>query len=104
MIAELSAKIGESRSCAVAIFDDRGFTCIDVPLTCRQRWVYWSSTASDDATAARRCVTKSPRWARYLSRDDVPEDIVASERRIARRRQGPNEAGASTAQDCRGAG
>ncbi len=41
------------------------------------------STAVSRGRRARRCVANAALRARYLSRDDVPEDIVASERRIA---------------------
>ncbi len=44
---------------------------------------YWSSTAATTRPPRTPLRCNAVPRARYLSRDDVPEDIVASERRIA---------------------
>lgn len=65
-IAELSAKIGEKlelRRVAISTGPWKP-TCIDVPLTCRQRWVYWSSTAATTRPPRTPLRCKSPRCGR----------------------------------------
>ena len=44
---------------------------------------WWSTPAIDTAAAHAAALQIAALKARYLSRDDVPDDVVASERRIA---------------------
>lgn len=85
-IAELSAKIGEKLELRrVAIFDGTVEAYLhrrsaDLPPAVGVLVEY----RGDDAAAAHAVALQiAALRARYLSRDDVPEDIVASERRIA---------------------
>ena len=59
-------------------------TCTSVPPTCRRPWVCWSSSPVTSRDAAHAVALQiAALKARYLTRDDVPADVVASERRIA---------------------
>ena len=59
-------------------------TCTSGPRTCRPRWVCWSSTRVRGTEAAHAVALQiAALKAKYLTRDDVPEDVVANERRIA---------------------
>jgi elongation factor Ts len=85
-IAELSAKIGEKLELRrVAIFDGTVETYLhkrsaDLPPAVGVLVEY----TGDDAEAAHAVALQiAALKARYLTRDDVPEDVVASERRIA---------------------
>ncbi|HEY6857203.1 MAG: elongation factor Ts [Mycobacterium sp.] len=85
-IAELSAKIGEKLELRrVAFFDGTVETYLhkraaDLPPGVGVLVEY----TGDDVSAAHAVALQiAALKARYLSRDDVPEDVVASERRIA---------------------
>ena len=59
-------------------------TCTARPPTCRRRSACWSSSTATTPRppAAPRC--RSPRCGRaYLTRDEVPADVVENERRVA---------------------
>ena len=59
-------------------------TCTSGPPTCRPRWACSSSTPVDGKEAAHAVALQiAALKAKYLTRDEVPEDIVANERRIA---------------------
>ena len=85
-IAELSAKIGEKLELRrVAIFDGTVETYLhkraaDLPPAVGVLVEY---TGSGSEAAHAVALQIAALKARYLSRDDVPEDVVASERRIA---------------------
>ena len=85
-IAELSAKIGEKLQLRrVAIFDGTVETYLhrrsaDLPPAVGVL-VEYTGDGSEAAHAVALQIAALK--ARYLSRDDVPEDVVASERRIA---------------------
>jgi elongation factor Ts len=85
-IAELSAKIGEKLELRrVAIFDGTVETYLhrrsaDLPPAVGVL-VEYTGDGSEAAHAVALQIAALK--ARYLSRDDVPEDVVASERRIA---------------------
>jgi elongation factor Ts len=85
-IAELSAKIGEKLELRrVAIFEGTVETYLhrrsaDLPPAVGVLVEYTGSNADAAHAAALQIAALK---ARYLSRDDVPEDVVASERRIA---------------------
>lgn len=89
-IADLSAKIGEKLELRrVAVFDGTVETYLhkrsaDLPAAVGVLVEY---TGGDPASAAAAAHTVALQIAalkpRYLSRDDVPDDVVASERRIA---------------------
>jgi elongation factor Ts len=85
-IADLSAKIGEKLELRrVAVFDGTVETYLhkrsaDLPPAVGVLVEY----TGDDAAAAHAAALQiAALKARYLSRDDVPDDVVASERRIA---------------------
>jgi elongation factor Ts len=85
-VAELSAKIGEKLELRrVAFFDGTVETYLhkraaDLPPGVGVLVEY----TGDDAAAAHAVALQiAALKARYLTRDDVPEDVVASERRIA---------------------
>ena len=62
----------------------RASTCTSAPPTCRRRSACWSQYTGDRRRrppAAPRC--RSPRSAKYVTRDEVPADVVDNERRIA---------------------
>jgi elongation factor Ts len=86
-IAELSAKIGEKLELRrVAFFDGTVETYLhkraaDLPPAVGVLVEYAGSNGKDAAHAVALQIAALK--ARYLSRDDVPEDVVASERRIA---------------------
>ena len=90
-IAELSAKIGEKLELRrVAFFDGTVETYLhkraaDLPPGVGVLVEYGPGDDPDTSTAAAHAVALqiAALKARYLSRDDVPEDVVASERRIA---------------------
>jgi elongation factor Ts len=85
-IAELSAKIGEKLELRrAAFFDGTVETYLhkraaDLPPAVGVLVEY---TGSDAGAAHATALQIAALKARYLSRDDVPEDVVASERRIA---------------------
>jgi elongation factor Ts len=85
-VAELSAKIGEKLELRrVAFFDGTVETYLhkraaDLPPAVGVLVEYSGGNAEAAHAAALQIAALK---ARYLSRDDVPEDIVASERRIA---------------------
>ena len=85
-IAELSAKIGEKLELRrVQYFDGNVETYLhkraaDLPPAVG---VLVEFTGDDKAAAHAVALQIAALKARYLSRDDVPEDVVASERRIA---------------------
>jgi elongation factor Ts len=85
-IAELSAKIGEKLELRrVAFFDGTVETYLhkrsaDLPPAVGVLVEY---TGNDTQAAHAVALQIAALKARYLSRDDVPEDVVASERRIA---------------------
>ena len=85
-IADLSAKIGEKLELRrVAAFDGTVETYLhrrsaDLPPAVGVLVEYSGSDASAAHTVALQIAALK---ARYLSRDDVPEDVVANERRIA---------------------
>jgi elongation factor Ts len=90
-IAALSAKIGEKLELRrVANFDGNVETYLhkraaDLPPAVGVLVEYGSADGSDTGAAAAHAVALqiAALKARYLSREDVPEDVVASERRIA---------------------
>jgi elongation factor Ts len=89
-IAELSAKIGEKLELRrVAFFDGTVETYLhkraaDLPPGVGVLVEYTGGTSGSGADAAHAAALQiAALKARYLSRDDVPEDVVASERRIA---------------------
>jgi elongation factor Ts len=90
-IADLSAKIGEKLELRrVAFFDGTVETYLhkraaDLPPAVGVLVEYGAGTDPDTGTAAAHAVALqiAALKARYLSREDVPEDVVASERRIA---------------------
>ena len=89
-IAELSAKIGEKLELRrVAFFDGTVETYLhkraaDLPPAVGVLVEYkGGSDASGKEAAHAVALQIAALKARYLSRDDVPEDVVASERRIA---------------------
>jgi elongation factor Ts len=90
-VAELSAKIGEKLELRrVAFFDGTVETYLhkrsaDLPPAVGVLVEYGPGSDPDTSTAAAHAVALqiAALKARYLSRDDVPEDVVASERRIA---------------------
>jgi elongation factor Ts len=90
-IADLSAKIGEKLELRrVAYFDGTVETYLhkraaDLPPGVGVLVEYGPGRDPDTSTAAAHAVALqiAALKARYLSRDDVPEDVVASERRIA---------------------
>jgi elongation factor Ts len=90
-IADLSAKIGEKLELRrVAYFDGTVETYLhkraaDLPPGVGVLVEYGPGTDPDTSTAAAHAVALqiAALKARYLSRDDVPDDVVASERRIA---------------------
>jgi len=90
-IADLSAKIGEKLELRrVAFFDGTVETYLhkraaDLPPAVGVLVEYGPGTDPDTGTAAAHAVALqiAALKARYLSREDVPEDVVASERRIA---------------------
>ena len=59
-------------------------TCTSGPRTCRLRSACSSSTPAPTRSAAHAVALQiAALKAKYLTRDDVPEDVVANERRIA---------------------
>jgi elongation factor Ts len=90
-IADLSAKIGEKLELRrVAIFDGTVETYLhrrsaDLPPAVGVLVEYGPGSDPDTSTAAAHAAALqiAALKARYLSRDDVPADVVASERRIA---------------------
>ncbi|WP_343571499.1 translation elongation factor Ts [Mycobacterium sp.] len=91
VIAELSAKIGEKLELRrVAYFDGTVETYLhkraaDLPPGVGVLVEYSPGSDPDTGTAAAHAAALqiAALKARFLSRDDVPEDVVASERRIA---------------------
>ena len=90
VIAELSAKIGEKLELRrVAYFDGNVETYLhkraaDLPPGVGVLVEYTSGGNAADKQAAHSAALQiAALKARFLSRDDVPEDVVASERRIA---------------------
>jgi elongation factor Ts len=89
-IAELSAKIGEKLELRRAAFFDGNVEtylhkrAADLPPGVGVLVEYTGGTSASGADAAHAVALQiAALKARYLSRDDVPEDVVASERRIA---------------------
>jgi elongation factor Ts len=90
-VADLSAKIGEKLELRrVAFFDGTVETYLhkraaDLPPAVGVLVEYGPGSNPDTSTAAAHAAALqiAALKARYLSRDDVPEDVVASERRIA---------------------
>jgi elongation factor Ts len=89
-IAELSAKIGEKLDVRrVAIFDGTVETYLhkrsaDLPPAVGVLVEYTGDGPETSAAAAHTVALQiAALKARYLTRDDVPDDVVASERRIA---------------------
>ena len=90
-IADLSAKIGEKLELRRAAFFDGTVEAYlhkraaDLPPAVGVLVEYGPGSDPDTGTAAAHAVALqiAALKARYLSRDDVPEDVVASERRIA---------------------
>jgi elongation factor Ts len=90
-IADLSAKIGEKLELRrVAFFDGTVETYLhkraaDLPPAVGVLVEYEAGGDAESAAAAAHAVALqiAALKARYLSRDDVPEDVVANERRIA---------------------
>ena len=89
-IAELSAKIGEKLELRrVAFFDGTVETYLhkrsaDLPPAVGVLVEYsGGGTAAEKEAAHTAALQIAALKARYLSRDDVPDDVVASERRIA---------------------
>jgi len=89
-IAELSAKIGEKLELRrVAFFDGTVETYLhkraaDLPPAVGVLVEYTGGPSESAANAAHAVALQiAALKARYLSRDDVPEDVVANERRIA---------------------
>ncbi len=91
VIAELSAKIGEKLELRrVAYFDGKVETYLhkraaDLPPGVGVLVEYGPGNDPDTSTAAAHAVALqiAALKARYLTREDVPEEVVASERRIA---------------------
>jgi len=90
VIAELSAKIGEKLELRrVAFFDGNVETYLhkraaDLPPGVGVLVEYTGGTSGSGVDAAHAAALQiAALKARYLSRDDVPADVVASERRIA---------------------
>lgn len=88
-IAELSAKIGEKLELRrVAFFDGTVETYLhkraaDLPPAVGVLVEYKGSNGSGNEAAHAVALQIAALKARYLSRDDVPAEVVASERRIA---------------------
>ena len=89
-IAELSAKIGEKLELRRAAFFDGNVEtylhkrAADLPPGVGVLVEYTGGASGSGADAAHAVALQiAALKARYLSRDDVPEDVVASERRIA---------------------
>jgi elongation factor Ts len=88
-IADLSAKIGEKLELRrVAFFDGTVETYLhkrsaDLPPAVGVLVEYTGSGSGATAAAHAAALQIAALKARYLSRDDVPDDVVASERRIA---------------------
>jgi elongation factor Ts len=88
-VAALSAKIGEKLELRrVAYFDGTVETYLhkrsaDLPAAVGVLVEYTGSDAAAAEAAHAVALQIAALKARYLSRDDVPEDVVASERRIA---------------------
>jgi elongation factor Ts len=88
-VAELSAKIGEKLELRrVAFFDGTVETYLhkraaDLPPAVGVLVEYKGSSGSGSAAAHAVALQIAALKARYLSRDDVPAEVVASERRIA---------------------
>ncbi len=90
-IADLSAKIGEKLELRRAAFFDGTVEAYlhkraaDLPPAVGVLVEYGPGSDPDKSTEAAHAVALqiAALKARYLSRDDVPEDVVASERRIA---------------------
>jgi elongation factor Ts len=89
-VAELSAKIGEKLELRrVAFFDGAVETYLhkraaDLPPAVGVLVEYNGGSAESGAQAAHAVALQiAALKARYLSRDDVPEDVIANERRIA---------------------
>jgi elongation factor Ts len=89
-IAELSAKIGEKLELRRAAFFDGNVEtylhkrAADLPPGVGVLVEYTGGTSGSGADAAHAVALQiAALKARYLSRDDVPADVVASERRIA---------------------
>jgi elongation factor Ts len=89
-IAELSAKIGEKLELRRAAFFDGNVEtylhkrAADLPPGVGVLVEYIGGTSGSGADAAHAAALQiAALKARYLSRDDVPADVVASERRIA---------------------
>jgi elongation factor Ts len=88
-IAELSAKIGEKLELRrAAFFDGTVETYLhkraaDLPPAVGVLVEYKGGNGSGNAAAHAVALQIAALKARYLSRDDVPEEVVASERRIA---------------------
>src|ERR1700682_3483616 len=86
VIADLSAKIGEKLELRRATFFDGTVEtylhkrAADLPPAVGVLVEY---TGAGAEAAHAGALTTAPLKARYLSRDDVPADVVASERRIA---------------------
>jgi elongation factor Ts len=90
LIADLSAKIGEKLELRrVAIFDGTVETYLhkraaDLPPAVGVLVEYTGGPSGSGAEAAHAVALQiAALKARYLSREDVPDDVVASERRIA---------------------
>jgi elongation factor Ts len=89
-IAELSAKIGEKLELRRAVFFDGNVEtylhkrAADLPPGVGVLVEYTGGSDGSGADAAHTVALQiAALKARYLSRDDVPEDVVSSERRIA---------------------
>ena len=86
-VEQLAVKIGEKLEVVrrgVLRRPDRRSTCTSGPPTCRRRSVCWSSTrATTRPRPARAAMQIAAMRPQYLSRDDVPADLVENERRIA---------------------
>ena len=89
-IAELSAKIGEKLELRRAVFFDGNVEtylhkrAADLPPGVGVLVEYTGGSDGSGADAAHAVALQiAALKARYLSRDDVPEDVVSSERRIA---------------------
>jgi elongation factor Ts len=88
-IADLSAKIGEKLELRRSVFFDGTVEtylhkrAADLPPAVGVLVEYTGSNASGKDAAHAVALQIAALKARYLSRDDVPEDVVASERHIA---------------------
>jgi elongation factor Ts len=90
-VADLSAKIGEKLELRrVAYFDGNVETYLhkraaDLPPAVGVLVEYTGGSSAESSTAAAHAVALqiAALKAKYLTRDEVPEDIVANERRIA---------------------